>query len=427
MFALWTVLLLAAFIGNVQAANHSDCDREMRKTLESIQAWRRQHNGEYPSKLADLRTASLLPANGGICPAALAEAAAADGSHGFVSSVGDGADPAGSYEYELSNTEKWKQDKAHLPGKFPRYTRQDIKVELLRRPFFEQIPILRCRRHRLEAPIPYREGREPFRNTPVTGVPFWDGELWEQNWLSDVPYCARDVNVIFGLKGPPFYADRSPKSANALDLREWNCAFGDHPWWWTYPMFGQGTDRQTSPHLQPFFQEQHGREIQFGGQSWWLNGLVQLQGRFVRDERNTYIAPTLETFVWERTNLSVFRMVREASWLQGTVWTGREGETTGWLVWRYVDGKAERVPLIYGKATARFWGDLKQIGGEKGFPDPVWKHHETAEAVGKERWLRLYQQTWINPRPEVMVKSLDFVSNRDCPASPFLVAVNLTP
>ena len=57
----------------------------------------------------------------------------------------------------------------------------------------------------------------------------------------------------------------------------------------------------------------------------------------------------------------------------------------------------------------------------------MWKHHETAEAVGKERWLRLYQQTWINPRPEVMVKSLDFVSNRDCPASPFLIAVNVTP
>ncbi len=64
---------------------------------------------------------------------------------------------------------------------------------------------------------------------------------------------------------------------------------------------------------------------------------------------------------------------------------------------------------------------------EGAFPTPVWKYHETKEEAGKERWLRLYRQDWTNPRPNVVVTSLDFAGNRESPASPFLIAVNLRP
>jgi hypothetical protein len=147
----------------------------------------------------------------------------------------------------------------------------------------------------------------------------------------------------------------------------------------------------------------------------------------LRDARNVYREPGMLAFVWERTHLPVARKFRKACWLQGTIWTAPDNDAAGWLIWHYGNGASERVPITYGKTTARFWGDLDQIATEKNFPEPVWKHHETAEEVGKERWLRLYEQSWDNPHPDLEVATVDFVSNRESPAAPFIVAINVYP
>jgi hypothetical protein len=163
------------------------------------------------------------------------------------------------------------------------------------------------------------------------------------------------------------------------------------------------------------------------GEDWWIDGLVQLQGRITTDERNAFREPGIRAFAWSRNGLPVQRTVLRASWLQGTVWATNPGEPTGFLIWHYVDGSTEKVPLTYGQTTARFWGDLDQVKRETDFPEPVWQHHEPAQLVGKERWLRLYEQSWDNLRPGVLVTSLDFVSNKNSPAAPFIVAINTFP
>jgi len=405
------------------------CDREMRKTLESIQAWRRLHNGQYPGRLVDLKDAGLLPQDGAVCPEVLREGSGADAAHQLSTSRRESGDPYDTYEYEMSSKvlKSKEGDKLYLPADAPPYTRQDLKSALLRRPFFEQIPILRCSSHRATAPPPFAGNNDVNRNATVSGHVYWSGLLWEQLWLDDVPYCAREANVLFGMKGPPFHTDRAPDVPGALDLRKWNCAFGDHAWWWTLPMFDEKANRQQAAHLRPFFQEKHGRRVEVGTTTWWIDGLVQLQGRVLEGQTNRYRGPGVEAFVWQKTGLPVERTFACAVWLQATTWTASSGETAGWLVWHYADGAIERVPLVYGQTTARFWRDLNQLAGEKDFPEPVWKHHESAQAVGKERWLRLYQQSWNNPRPNVVVTSLDFVSNRDCTAAPFLIAIKVEP
>jgi hypothetical protein len=85
------------------------------------------------------------------------------------------------------------------------------------------------------------------------------------------------------------------------------------------------------------------------------------------------------------------------------------------------------VPIVYGTNTARFWGPPSQIEQEESFPEPLWSYHESDAVTGKERWLRIYHQKWRNPRPDVAVTTLDFITNRRCPAAPFLIAVNLAP
>ena len=400
------------------------CDRQMRKTFEAIQAWRRSHNGAFPDRLADL-TPGFLPPNSAICPEVLREQHGASTMISGISSSADAADPPGTYQYEMSaKVQKWEADRLYLPPDTPHYTRQDVKSELLRRSFFEQVAILRCSSHRTAAPAQFADN-ESWRNFTVDGKVYWSGPYWEQVWLDFVPLCARDANVLFGLKGPPFHTDKSPSLDCALDLRNWSCAFGDHAWWWTFPMFGQGAIFQAAAHLRPLFQESHGRVLKLKGEQWWIDGLVQLQGKVRANQEFRYLAPSRETFAWQKTGLSVGRSFRKASWLQGTVWPAKPGETNGWLVWHYADDKIERVPIVYANNTARFWGDRSQIEGENDFLEPVWRYHE--ESIGKERWLRIYRQEWINPRPESTVTSLDFISNRESSAAPFLIAVNIYP
>jgi hypothetical protein len=427
-FWLSSLIVVLPFSEHAAAENPClACDRQMRKAFEAIQAWRRQHNGSYPGRLVDLETTGLLPNDGAMCPELLGEHSGSGGTRSENTSSGPKGDPAGMYEYEMSDRVMRRDiDRMFLPSNAPPYTRQDIKSILLRRPFFEQVPILRCTSHQGAAPASFT-GTGARRNLTVDGKIYWSGTYWEQLWLEDVPYCAREANVLFGSEGPPFHTDRAPTIASALDLRKWSCAFGDHAWWWEFPMFEQGTNRQMTAHLRPFFQEAHGRVLKLNDELWWIDGLVQLQGRIKRTDENIFNAPGMQAFVWKKTGATVGRPFRQAAWLQGTVWTAKSGETAGWLVWHYADGSSERVPIIYGRNTARFWVEPRQIETEKDFLEPVWRHHETKEEVYKERWLRIYRQEWANPKPEMVVASLDFISNPECRAAPFLIAVNVVP
>jgi hypothetical protein len=281
--------------------------------------------------------------------------------------------------------------------------------------------------HRGEAPNEFRQADPPTRNLTFTGDVYWSEDYWETRWLADVPYCARDSMVLLGLKGPPFYTNKPSELPAALDLRAWSCAFGDHPWWWTVHLFDEPPNQQLAPQLRPLFQERHGRILRIGENDFWLNGLTQLQGKISPNEYDVYKQSLRHAFVWERMGLLVARNFRKATWLQGTLWTASANDTAGWLVWHYADGSLERVPIVYGKTTARFWGDLEQINAEQNFPEPAWKHHESAQDVGKERWLRLYQQSWENLHSEIKVVSLDFVSNSNSAAAPFIIAINLLP
>jgi len=266
-----------------------------------------------------------------------------------------------------------------------------------------------------------------MRNLGFSGDTYWSAWYWELIWLADVPYCARESMVLFGLKGPPFYVDQAPALPAALDLRRWSCGFGDHPWWWTVPLFDERPNSQLAPDLKPFFREQHGRVLEVQGEDYWINGLTQLQGRISSHERDRYRQSRRQAFVWERLGLPVDRTFKRASWLQGTLWVAPTRDVVGWLIWHYADGLTERAAVAYGADTARFWADAQQLKDEAGYPEPAWKHHQSVEEVMRERWLRLYKQSWDNPRPDVPVKSVDFVSNTNSPAAPFIVSINVFP
>ena len=185
--------------------------------------------------------------------------------------------------------------------------------------------------------------------------------------------------------------------------------------------------QQATPHLRPFFRERAGRIEEVAGEPWWLDGLVPLQGRISQDWGRMYREPTRWVMVWERRGLPIGRRFREASWLQGTAWEDAVDGRVGHLEWRYADGHVERVALVYGRTTGKFWVEGHDAAGDGMPARPVWTHRESASDVGVDRTLRLFRQAWTNPRPEIVVETLDFVSARESPASPFLVSLKLVP
>ena len=269
---LFGILLLPSLL----LAGDSDtlfCDREMRKTIEALQAFRRQNEGRYPASLSELTRHGYLQLRDAACPLKRRRDGSDEERSDVISSRRLGGDRSGLYEYEMSDQVSLdKSSHMYLPVNPPSFTRGQLKGELLRRAFFEQVPLLRCDQHRPQTPAawPLEESR---RNATTTGMVYWSGLFWERIWVTDVPATSRDLNVFYGLKGPPFYVDHAPSLDGAMDFRSWSSGYGDVSWWWELPYFDEGPNRQRTPNLGPFFKGQHGVVRELAGSSWWINGM----------------------------------------------------------------------------------------------------------------------------------------------------------
>ena len=393
------------------------CQREMRKTFEALQAWRRLNAGQYPPRILELIRGGWLSPTSSIYPTVLSEEKRANGLARLNTSRSGNGDRMPDYEYELSDLLITSLNRWMPPG-VEGYRRCDHKKILLRRPFAEQVPILRCGNHVQDSGGTW--------NLTCSGMVYSSDIYWEANWLADVPFSARQLTVLFGAKGPPFHSGQTPAVPEAVDLRAWSNSFGDAAWWWGLPMFDEPPNSMKPPTLVAFVGTEPGRAVSLGGVEWWIDGLTQLQGGLGKDITKYYLWPTMVDFVRSRTGATVNRRVGTASWLQGTIWKGVPGETVGWLVWHYADGAKEEVPLVYGQTTARFWADDLQLQDEKEFSPAAWSLFQSKAETGRDHWVRLYRQDWRNPRPEVHVTTIDFVANTNSLASPFLLSLRAT-
>jgi hypothetical protein len=96
----------------------------------------------------------------------------------------------------------------------------------------------------------------------------------------------------------------------------------------------------------------------------------------------------------------------------------------GAYVLHYADGQQAELPIVYGQDTANTWiWGLPHAPKEPGGAVAVWAGSNRAAAKSGQS-LYLYRSTRENPRPEVELVSIDFVS-RMSPASPFLIALTL--
>ena len=108
-------------------------------------------------------------------------------------------------------------------------------------------------------------------------------------------------------------------------------------------------------------------------------------------------------------------MCRRLHFLHSTGGSAPSGTTIGRYVVHYTDGQQQEVPIVYGQ-------DLREWHGFTDETDAVERGQVAWKGTDETSKLRLYKSSWENPRPEVEVATVDFVSAMT-DSSPFLIAI----
>jgi serine/threonine protein kinase len=98
-----------------------------------------------------------------------------------------------------------------------------------------------------------------------------------------------------------------------------------------------------------------------------------------------------------------------------------DGTVIAQYVIHYADRSTETVEVVYGEDVRDWWyvdGEMETTRGKI-----AWKGSNEA-AMAFRTSIRLFSQTWINPKPAMKVSSIDYVSTLT-DAAPFVVAITL--
>jgi hypothetical protein len=117
--------------------------------------------------------------------------------------------------------------------------------------------------------------------------------------------------------------------------------------------------------------------------------------------------------------IPVRQLCRRLHFLHATAWNEPEGMPIGSYRFHFADGQQVEMPIVYGRDVRNWWLTKEQHA--QGAPKAVWIGSTPAATHGGFD-VHLFHTAWENPRPEIEIESLDFVSaNTRCP--PFLIGI----
>lgn len=152
-----------------------------------------------------------------------------------------------------------------------------------------------------------------------------------------------------------------------------------------------------------------------------IRGLIQLAGTSLYDEsemdeeaKKTYYPERIE-------NIPVQLYCHDIHFLHAASWWAEAGETIGLYRIHYENGYTTDVPIQY-LVTLRDWWTAQDDPLPKD-ADIAWKgQHDPAKKAGCH--ILVFKFTWHNPKPELRVASIDFISLFKS-ASPYLIAITV--
>ena len=160
--------------------------------------------------------------------------------------------------------------------------------------------------------------------------------------------------------------------------------------------------------LSTFLQEVR----QNSGVEFDARGFVALSGN------GTGVGDVIKANRQSVTNIPVNRLCTRLHVLHSASSGKGVGTRIGSYILRFADGKSEELPIIYG-VHVRSRRDAKNS-------EPVtsaiigWSGVSDKPEAGTK--VTVYKATWVNPRPSVQIKSLDFVSAMS-ESAPLLLAI----
>ncbi|HEX3799148.1 MAG TPA: hypothetical protein VH413_10645 [Verrucomicrobiae bacterium] len=131
----------------------------------------------------------------------------------------------------------------------------------------------------------------------------------------------------------------------------------------------------------------------FNGSTFRVDGLIQLQGAVMKREHRK--------FPEQVTGIPVGLKCADLHFMQGTGWSITDGAQLAAYMIHFADGTQVEFPVLYG-TDVRDWNYYADDKYQA--TNAVWSSQQHPVHF------RLYAATWHNPKPELEVKSIDFVS-----------------
>jgi hypothetical protein len=373
-----------------EAEDSVACGARLRRIMEALDWYRRRHGGAVPESLSALLGGYLDDETILKCPYVERTGRSKGWRYGFRDEVW--SDRQTSYAYEFSGSALPIYDGQVTT--LHEYKRRQMALVRERGGDGGVVPIVRCFAHR------------PVLNLSYGGVVYPSDFHWEElpeivklgiDHHELIPEALFEEEIRTGMRSLDFPTRDPSCGVVQLDLgRHYNARLtvSWHP----------GTPGNDLSALPRGF-------VRLGEVRYDVRGVIQLKGTRL-----------LSPFPERVNGIPVGQECRRIHFLHATAYRMSPGTQIGHYLIRYVDGAEDEIPILYGRDVEDWWFE-PGVAGAGASSEVAWTG-ENAAARQRGRKIRLFHTCWDNPRGEVQIESLDFVSALT-ESGPFLVGVTI--
>jgi hypothetical protein len=152
---------------------------------------------------------------------------------------------------------------------------------------------------------------------------------------------------------------------------------------------------------------------ELAGTRFDVRGLIQLHGN--RADRSRYPDRV--------TGIPVPGKYHRVHLLHGLMWVTGSTNAVARYVFHYADGTTSERPIILFKDVLNWWMPPPKPGAVE--PMLAWSgHNPMTRRMKNGQTIHIYKTTWENPRPDVEITHIDFISTKRG-GDPFLFAITV--
>jgi len=125
-------------------------------------------------------------------------------------------------------------------------------------------------------------------------------------------------------------------------------------------------------------------------------------------------------FADEQTGIKVGRKCKQLHALHAAGWRAEDGTPIGKYVLHYAGGETATLNIVYGVDTRDWWTSSSEPKDAKSATIAWTGSNQATDAAGAS--LRLFKRTYENPKPNLVIETVDLVSTHG-DSAPFLIAL----